>query len=307
MTKIKRAFVITEKAASYNLLRTINAGRALWEDESAEPTPLQTVITKILVPDTGTKRFVVHLTFDELKKLYLKPGGGADLIDQIKDPELQKIITDPSSKESKIEMMKDDFKFSNLIDVGDKKADFTVLINVPDALATEFAAAGDKLDVARESLKKMMSHDFYVCTINNSKAAPIAQAVDGAEEMEQREKVLDPNVLENYPSKQTFVGAKNAWAELHAEHSKPAEEEPESENPAEKAEADLAASAQGNAPKPEEEKPAGEQEAPQETGTDIETSQKMADYWNAWQKKNPKVVTKQMRDIARQILKKNVG
>ena len=68
MAKIKRAFVVTEKTTSYGLLRSINAGGLLKEEEA---TPLQTVITKILVPDAGTKRFVIHLTYDELKKLYL--------------------------------------------------------------------------------------------------------------------------------------------------------------------------------------------------------------------------------------------
>jgi hypothetical protein len=152
------------------------------------------------------------------------------------------------------------YKFSDLIK-GAGGAEVSVLLNVPDSIYHAYKTAATPEDRTR-ALTQMFNHKYYAMSISNSEAAKIAPAVDKhMGDMEAEKAALNPGIIVNHPGAQTIKFAKREWHEKYSEkHSalsssgKPAsptdEPKPDSENPADAAEKNLANSvAQTNAAK----------------------------------------------------------
>lgn len=199
--------------------------KATKDDASSDLSKLRSIVGDVLEAPSGEVRFVLHLSHKDLVSLYLKSGGGQAVVGALPDPEITSLVANPLASKSRLAQLKNDFKFSDLLDpvegsAESARADQVVLLDIPGSLVSELKAAGTDLEKAKIALKKMMSFKYYVLTLNKAKAKAIAPAMGTAEDLEKQIDVFDPNVIENYPIKQDFIAAKMEWAKEHSEGGK---------------------------------------------------------------------------------------
>lgn len=200
------------------------------DEKSSGISRLSTIVSEVIAPTEGEVRLVIFLPLSYLTSQYLKSGGGSGVIDAIKEPaEIQELVLDPSSGKSRIVQLPKGFTFNSLLTIPKdcptkSNADMAVLLDVPAKLMSDLAA-GQDLDEAKSVLKKIMSHKYYVLTLNMAKAKKIAPAMRAAKDLESRRQAFNPTVIENYPVKQDLVAAINEWNEEFTNDSDSRDEE----------------------------------------------------------------------------------
>jgi hypothetical protein len=195
---------------------------------------LATLAGELMTPAPSETRLVVFLPHAWLKSLYLIPGGGGKLIDELDDAEITDIATstpvsDTKDGKARIVELKPGFSFKSMLTppstIG--SADRAVLINAPKKLVAELRAAGTDVSKAREVLKKLMSHKIYVMTLNLSKANnfKLITKMNAARNADEMAKVFNPAIIENYPIHSVLVQAIGEWESLMNNEDKKREAE----------------------------------------------------------------------------------
>jgi hypothetical protein len=183
------------------------------QSSDLEDTKAITKIVSELFSDASSdNRLVVFLSLGNLKSMYLQPGGGQKVIDDMDQSEISSLITDIYSPTARMKRVKPGFKFKDLITppAGAKSPEEAVQIDVPTSLFDELEGAAD-VEAAKQTLKKMMSHKYYVGVLNVARSKKIASAVDKGKDTESRAAVFDPAVLQAWPNRQTLDAAKQQW------------------------------------------------------------------------------------------------
>lgn len=226
MSKFKLINLVNE-----DILKEDDPDRARGDSTTSDSSKLNDIVSELMLPSSADQRIVVYLTATELKSHYLKQGGGAQFIDVIEDDELVNIAK-KSGGNRRIVEFSPGFKFSDILvkPSGFSAAERAVIIDVPKQIFNAIessrrrvasALADDAAKQAfREDLKKIMSHKYYVLTLNMVKAQRIVREMDSKSGTDEWAEVFNPEVIENYPIKQTLVAAKNEWNREHGEVSK---------------------------------------------------------------------------------------
>lgn len=121
----------------------------------------------------------------------------------------------PASK-SKVElvMLGTDFGYDQVVTPpgGVGSLDRAVLINAPSDLVKQIKDAAS-IEEARTALKKLMSHKIYVMTLNltNATAGNLVPEMSMAQTTDEKAKLLNPNIIENYPMNTRWAAAKKEW------------------------------------------------------------------------------------------------
>jgi hypothetical protein len=101
------------------------------------------------------------------------------------------------------------------------KLNMMILLNVPANISKQFSMAADE-NAAKEAFTNMMSHKFYVGTINRDKMGMNgATAMDAA--LGSEEKIIaafDPHWLEHWRDNAMRVRAVDAWDNVHSDEAK---------------------------------------------------------------------------------------
>lgn len=143
----------------------------------------------------------------------------------------EKIAQDPSEKtaqhdkaaqqatpapKSKVELvlLGTDFGYNDVVTPpsGVGTLDRAVLINAPADLVKQIKDAAS-IEEARTALKKLMSHKIYVMTLNltNANAGNLVPDMTMAQTIDEKAKLLNPNIIENYPMNTRWAAAKKEW------------------------------------------------------------------------------------------------
>jgi hypothetical protein len=260
-------------------------GRAKADTTTSQDSQLEIVASEAAYSKTGETRYVIYLSKSDLDGHYLKQGGGAGLVDVMDDEEVKTFVENPTFVGSRIREIGNDSSFRNLIAVPvskyTTKANTAVIIDVPDALASQLKGAASEISAARGVLKKMMNHKYYVMTLNIAATQKIASKVDAARDnLDALKKAFNPEVMVNYPIKQVRVAAQNEWDELHSSSDEDGVGEPKSEpKPEEKP----------TEPKPAEPKPEEKPSAEKKDLTHEELLSQMKDLWATWRSRGEEV------------------
>jgi hypothetical protein len=209
------------------------------------------IVSDIMTPSSADVRLVLFLNEKELSAHYLKAGGGKEVIDLMEDSELQelargtgnsRIVRFPAANFDLANLLKPPANFSS--------SNRAVLIDVPKALISELdnlsrraasaMASAPELEKLREHLKKLMSHNYYIVTLNIPKAKKLT-GMTRNKDLEKWVEAFDPNVISNYPVKQVLVAAKDEWDEAHDTESQEEERVKSKEEKAKRAERERAA------------------------------------------------------------------
>lgn len=249
MTKVVRAYVDTAPV-SFDLLKSINAGQTISEgpfmdklkgavkgavsgfkggdkpapaEEPKDETPdrqaanapgsgdssLKAIAREVM--STADHRFVLFTDKASLGSLYLKPGGGKLIVDNIKDDADLTAFAEAKDYQGRFRLqpLPPKFRFNDLIN---SKMDFAVLIDAPKQLVDELATNKSNPNALRQTLTKLMLHKYYVASLNLAKAKKIGPAMTKAGQDDEKIAVaFDPRVLENYPNRQTLLAAIDEW------------------------------------------------------------------------------------------------
>lgn len=195
--------------------------RARPDSTTSADSKLAQIATEATSVTLGEARLVLHLSQKDLVGLYLKAGGGAALIDAMTDAEILSFTADPFAGKTRIVEMPENFTFAESIK--SPANEFTrgstsaVIIDAPKAMIAEIRAAGTDIVKARDILKRLMGHKYYVMTLDVSKAKAFETNVGTASDIDELKAVFNPNCLINYPIKQTKVAAMNEWNALQGE------------------------------------------------------------------------------------------
>lgn len=196
--------------------------RPAQQDDTTQPTSLPDagghllhIASQILTPAAGAVRAVLYLPYRQLVDLYLKPGGGREVASAavFDDAELGALVADPTAAHSRLVQMPDNFTFQQLLTSSDAKfkSEVGVLIDIPKNLLAELKNSGTDTSAAREILSKIMSHKFYVMTLNVARARQLPASVAAASDVQTFVKRFDPNVIENYPHRTVRAAAIDEW------------------------------------------------------------------------------------------------
>ena len=261
-----------------------------------DPKPnLQRIVSDLLYHSKSDVRYAVYLNDKDLTKHYLVMGGtGASVLELMDDTELLHFAQ--GSDNSRIKKFDDTFKLSNLISsppsIGG--AARAVMIDYPKAAASALQVAADKYAGSKsepdkralqQQLEKMLAHRYYVMTINVSKAKAIVDDVDAHSDVDGWVTTFDPSVIEDYPVRAVWTGAKDEWSmkkkRKEAEKSKQVEPE-DAVADAEKKMATAAA------------------EIPKKDLTQDEMMDQIKGLWDAW-KTTGQPTSKEFRDMLKNI------
>lgn len=239
MSKIKRAFTVEQETKRLRLMQHINrASLSEAEDEnldsfqtgSAASRDLTAIATQVMQPGTGSIRFVLSMTHPDLKKYYLKSGGGADTaemilaISQDKDNTFTNLAKNiKTNKLGRFVQIEGDEPSMVKTFNAAPKLNSVVLLNVPATIAKEFVLAADE-NAAKEAFVKMMTHKFYVGTLNRSKmtssgAVNLDKAVAMGDDT-QLVQQFDPHWLEHWRDNTMRVRAIDQWDSLYSDDAK---------------------------------------------------------------------------------------
>lgn len=121
-----------------------------------------------------------------------------------------------SERRSKVDlvMLGSDFGYHQVVTPpgGVGTLDRAVLINAPADLVKQIKDAAS-IEEARTALKKLMSHKIYVMTLNltNATAGNLVPEMSMAQTTDAKAKLLNPNIIENYPMNTRWAAAKKEW------------------------------------------------------------------------------------------------
>lgn len=266
MSRIVRAYVEEAPKQTLSLLKSINGlEEGVWDNlkavmggsskKAATPADnapdrattdsnsanLSTTLTKMVdeLLSTADDRYVIFTTLNFVAKYYLKAGGGQAVITQVKDDEdLKKIAAFEVPENSQIELRKlqPKFQFTDLINTADPSFNAVIILDIPKTLSTELEtekSSGNAKKI-RDVLTKMMSFKYYVMTLSLGKAKAAGPAINKAKTLEDKAAVFNPDIIANYPVKNTLDAAKIEWKNEHGDTAEPADAEEKEEKTAER-------------------------------------------------------------------------
>lgn len=191
----------------------------------AKSRDITSIATQIMQTGTGSVRYVLSMTQPDLKKFYLKSGGGGDTVEMItalsqdKDNAFLNLAKNTTTEKIGIFVQIDGSHPSIVKSFkAAPKLNMMVLLNVPQNLAKEFSMAADE-NAAKESFVKMMSHKFYVGTLNRVKMGSNGAAIleKSAQDDGKIIKNFDPHWLEHWRDNAMRVRAVDAWDSVNSE------------------------------------------------------------------------------------------
>lgn len=191
------------------------------DDENA----LVTIGTELLQTVRDEVRVVLYLGHLELKSYYLVKGGGGKLIDTLEDSEIDKIKHGGEIDIFKLAILGNNFTYVKMLN-SPKGMDRAVLINAPKALVSQLLATSTA-DEAKPLLKKLLSHNLYVMTLDLSRAKhpDVLKAMKPGTPVLERAALLNPHMLENYPNYTRYESALREYARAQHAQSPDAQEE----------------------------------------------------------------------------------
>jgi hypothetical protein len=181
--------------------------------------PLLTAFAdKIRQAGSGNMRYVLRMNADDLANLYLSKGGGGKFVDGLSDDKVLAVANHPNRTSDEgieeIEALQPGYNFKQLITPANNAHDVTVLLNVPQSISDALTSAKADPNAAREALKKMMNHKFYVMSLSNSKARKIQPAVDKAwKNLHDVSVALNPGIVLSYPSHEELKQITDQWGD----------------------------------------------------------------------------------------------
>lgn len=302
LDKLKKKFT---KAGAAAEPEDTEGGRAKADTTTSQDSQLELIAGEAAHGTTGETRYVIYLRHKDLDAYYLKQGGGGALVDALEDDEIKAFVENPTFVGPRIRQLGKNFSFRDQIAVPvsnyTRNANTAVIIDVPKQLASQLDASAlvksgtDTLDMsaAKAVLKKMMSHKYYVMTLNVAEAKKIAPQIDDAlnkDDLTALKKAFDPKVIVNYPIKQVRVAAQNEWDDLQGGSSDKEEEEEKPES-SEKKPAEPSKPGEAPAGEKDVKKPAEKTDL-----NHLELVSQMNDLWTTWRAKGESV-TPELRDF----------
>lgn len=184
------------------------------------------IVSELFSDASSDNRLVLFLSLGNLKSLYLQSGGGQKVIDDMDDAEISSLITSIDNPSARMKRVKPGFKLRDLImpPTGAKSSDEAIQMDVPVQLFDELESVAD-VQAARETLKKMMLHKYYVGVLNVARTKKIASTVDKAKDTDSKAVVFDPAVLQAWPNRQVLDAAKQEWYDTKGEGKEEADAE----------------------------------------------------------------------------------
>ena len=193
------------------------------EDEGGQDidrdVPLLTAFAdKIRQAGSGNMRYVLRMNADDLANLYLSKGGGGKFVDGLSDDKVLAVANHPNRTSDEgveeIEALQPGYNFKQLITPANNAHDVTVLLNIPQSISDALTSAKADPNAAREALKKMMNHKFYVMSLSNSKARKIQPDVDKVwKNLHDVSIALNPGIVLSYPSHEELKQITDQWGD----------------------------------------------------------------------------------------------
>jgi hypothetical protein len=182
-------------------------------------TNLNKIVDELL--HTTDDRYVIFCTLGFVSKFYLKAGGGQGVIEQVKNDDVLKSISAFQARDAGFSLVKLDpkFQFTDLINSAGSSYNAAVILDIPKQLSDELEKAKSSGDTnkIRETLIKMMSHKYYVMTLNVPQAKKISADMDKHRSaFDEQVTIFNPAVIANYPVKNILDSAKLEWQDEHS-------------------------------------------------------------------------------------------
>lgn len=195
-----------------SLLKSINRINLKEMHDDSPTTELSTIISKALLPASGTTRVVVKMSLGDLKQYYLKNNGSGYYVEHLTDEQVKavhlKLSTDAAVDTTNIIFTAGKGSLSDQIKSG-MGSEIAVLLDVPKAeIATFKAIPADDIAALRKQLINMLTSKNYKMSLYISKIPKASQITVGAET---NEEYFNPICVANFPSKYMLNDAIEEW------------------------------------------------------------------------------------------------
>lgn len=179
-------------------------------DASDDVSVLHQFVEAVKGAPSGSDRYVLRMTTQDLKQHYLKSGGGKSFVENLSD----EVLSKKDALEVRIKLLHN-YDIKKLI--GSGKYDSIVLLDIPKELTSKLATAlSGALDIngIRDALTRMMNHRYYVMTLSASRLKKVAsKATPVWNDIDELTRVLDPSIAIAYPKMSDLATIKQAYVD----------------------------------------------------------------------------------------------